>query len=52
MIFELIPLARHLLRGRRQELAVDQGLQRLAERLLGINRLCEPGLAQLDTSKR
>jgi hypothetical protein len=27
---------------------VDQGLQRLAKRVLGVNRLCEPGLAQLD----
>jgi hypothetical protein len=37
-----------LLRGGRQELVVDQGLQRVAERILGVNRLCEPSLAQLD----
>jgi hypothetical protein len=34
--------------GGRQELVVDQGLQRVAERVLGVNRLCEPSLAQLD----
>ena len=27
---------------------VDQGLQRVAKRVLGVNRLCEPSLAQLD----
>ena len=27
---------------------VDQGLQRIAERELGVNRLCEPSLAQHD----
>src|SRR6266513_553925 len=37
-----------LLRSGRQELVVDQGLQRVAERVLGVNRLCEPSLAQLD----
>ena len=37
-----------LLRGGRQELVVNQGLQRVAERVLGVNRLCEPSLAQLD----
>ena len=37
-----------LLRGGRQELVVDQGLQRVKERVLGVNRLCEPSLAQLD----
>jgi hypothetical protein len=37
-----------LLRGGRQELMVDQRLQRVAKRVLGINRLCEPSLAQLD----
>jgi len=30
------------------ELLVDQGLQRVTERVLGINRPCEPSLAQLD----
>jgi hypothetical protein len=35
------------LRGGRQELVVDQGLQCVAERVLGVNRLCEPGLPQL-----
>jgi hypothetical protein len=37
-----------LLRGGRQELSVDQGLQGVAERVLGVNRPCETGLAQLD----
>jgi hypothetical protein len=37
-----------LLRGGRQELSVDQGLQGVTERVLGVNRPCEPGLAQLD----
>jgi len=37
-----------LLRGGRQELVVDQGLQPVTERVLGVNRPCEPGLAQLD----
>src|SRR5260370_40917216 len=37
-----------LLRGWRQELVVNQRLQCVAERDLGINCLCEPGLAQLD----
>jgi hypothetical protein len=37
-----------LLRGGRQELPVDEGLERVAERVLGVNRLCEPSLAQLD----
>ena len=27
---------------------VDQGLQRVTERVLGVNRLCEASLAQLD----
>ena len=38
--------ASELLRGGRQELVVDQGLQPLAERVLGVNRLCEPSLAR------
>jgi|GraSoi2013_100cm_1033763.scaffolds.fasta_scaffold353112_1 hypothetical protein len=33
---------------RAQELLVDQGLQRVAERVFGVNRLCKPSLAQLD----
>jgi hypothetical protein len=37
-----------LARGGCQELPVDQGLQRVAERILGVNCLCEPSLAQLD----
>ena len=37
-----------LLRGGRQDLVVDQGLQRIAERVLGVNRFCESSLAQLD----
>ncbi len=37
-----------LLRGGRQEPVVDQGLQRVTERVLGVNRPCEPSLAQLD----
>src|SRR5712675_1766452 len=38
--------------GGRQELVVDQGLQRIAERVLGVNRLCEPSLAQLEIFSR
>jgi hypothetical protein len=37
-----------LLHGGCQELPLDQGLRRVAERVLGVNRLCEPSLAQLD----
>ena len=37
-----------MLLSRSQQLAVNQGLQRVAERSLRINRLCEARLAQLD----
>src|SRR6266404_9161445 len=37
-----------LLCGGRQELVVDQGLQPVTERVLGVNRPCEPSLTQLD----
>src|SRR6202011_3643889 len=40
--------ARCLLCGGRQELVVGQGLQRVATRVLGVNRLCASSLAQLD----